>query len=100
MISVLMFVPVLTMRLFSEEHRTGTLEMMLTAPVEETVVVLSKFLAALILFLIVWLPWGLYLVSLRCVGGSAFDYRRWWASRSPCWSAGRPSSAWACSSPA
>jgi ABC-2 type transport system permease protein len=75
MISVLMFVPVLTMRLFSEEHRTGTLEMMLTAPVEETVVVLSKFLAALILFLIVWLPWGLYLVSLRWVGGSEFDYR-------------------------
>jgi ABC-type transport system involved in multi-copper enzyme maturation permease subunit len=75
MISVLMFVPVLTMRLFSEEHRTGTLEMMLTAPVEETVVVLSKFLAALVLFLAVWLPWGLFLVSLRHWGGSEFDYR-------------------------
>jgi ABC-type transport system involved in multi-copper enzyme maturation permease subunit len=74
-ISVLMLVPVLTMRLFSEEHRTGTLEMMLTAPVEETVVVLSKFLAALILFLAVWVPWGLYLVSLRVEGGAAFDYR-------------------------
>src|SRR5207248_2024431 len=32
-ICVLMLVPVLTMRLFSEEHRTGTLEMMFTAPV-------------------------------------------------------------------
>jgi ABC-type transport system involved in multi-copper enzyme maturation permease subunit len=74
-ISVLLLVPVLTMRLFSEEHRTGTLEMMLTAPVEETVVVLSKFLAALILFLAVWVPWGLYLISLRVEGGAEFDYR-------------------------
>ena len=74
-ISVLMLVPVLTMRLFSEEHRTGTLEMMLTAPVEEAVVVLSKFLAALVLFLAVWVPWGLYLVALRVEGGTAFDYR-------------------------
>ncbi len=74
-ISVLMLVPVLTMRLFSEEHRTGTLEMMLTAPVEETVVVASKFLAALVLFLAVWVPWGLYLVALRVEGGTPFDYR-------------------------
>jgi ABC-2 type transport system permease protein len=74
-ISVLMLVPVLTMRLFSEEHRTGTMEMTFTAPVGETVVVLSKFLAALILFLAVWVPWGLYLVGLRVYGGTAFDYR-------------------------
>jgi len=73
--SVLMLVPVLTMRLFSEEHRTGTLEMMFTAPVGEAVVVISKFLAALLLFLVVWAPWGLYLVGLRWYGGTEFDYR-------------------------
>jgi ABC-type transport system involved in multi-copper enzyme maturation permease subunit len=71
---VIMLVPVITMRLFSEEHRTGTLEMMFTAPVEEWVVVLSKFAAALIFFLVVWLPWGLYLIDLRAEGGTAFDY--------------------------
>ncbi|HEX5269913.1 MAG TPA: ABC transporter permease, partial [Gemmataceae bacterium] len=75
MISVIMLVPVLTMRSFSEERRTGTLEMILTAPVEETVMVVSKFLSALILFLAVWVPWGLYLVALRAFGGSQFDYR-------------------------
>jgi ABC-type transport system involved in multi-copper enzyme maturation permease subunit len=74
-IAVLMLVPVLTMRVFSEEKRTGTLEMMFTAPVDETVVVLSKFLALLIYFMGVWAPWGLYLVGLRVYGGEAFDYR-------------------------
>ncbi|HKI31952.1 MAG TPA: ABC transporter permease [Gemmataceae bacterium] len=72
---VIMLVPVITMRLFSEEHRTGTLEMTFTTPVEEWVVVLSKFCAALAFFLIVWLPWGLYLIDLRAEGGSEFDYR-------------------------
>jgi ABC-2 type transport system permease protein len=73
-ISVLMLVPVVTMRLFSEEHRTGTMEMMFTAPVEEWVVVLAKFTAALIFFLLSWLPWALFLVDLRAEGGATFDY--------------------------
>jgi ABC-2 type transport system permease protein len=74
-ICVLILVPVLTMRLLSEEQRTGTLEMTLTAPVEETVVVVSKFLAALIFFMLVWVPWGLFLVSLKWWGVTEFDYR-------------------------
>jgi ABC-type transport system involved in multi-copper enzyme maturation permease subunit len=73
-ICVVMVVPVITMRLLSEEHRSGTLEMTFTAPVEEWVVVLSKFTAALVFFLVVWVPWGLYLVDLRAEGGSPFDY--------------------------
>jgi ABC-type transport system involved in multi-copper enzyme maturation permease subunit len=74
-ICVLVLVPLLTMRLLSEEQRTGTLEMTLTAPVDETVVVASKFLAALIFFLLVWMPWGVFLISLRVAGGTPFDYR-------------------------
>src|SRR5262249_47574345 len=42
-ITLILVVPVLTMRLLSEEKRTGTLEVLLTAPVTETRVVLSKF---------------------------------------------------------
>jgi ABC-2 type transport system permease protein len=68
-------VPVLTMRLLSEEHRSGTLEVLLTAPVNEAAVVLSKFLAALVFFMVVFLPWGLLLVDLRVEGGEPFDYR-------------------------
>jgi ABC-type transport system involved in multi-copper enzyme maturation permease subunit len=67
-------VPALTMRLVSEEKRTGTMEVLLTAPVDETSVVLSKFLATWVMFLISWMPLGLDLVLLRIDGGSPFDY--------------------------
>jgi len=59
-IAMLMTVPVTTMRLFAEEARQGTLETLLTAPVRYPMVVLSKFLAAWIFFLMVWLPSLMY----------------------------------------
>ena len=68
-------VPALTMRLLSEEQRTGTLEVLLTAPVNESAVVIGKFLAAWIFALILWVPWWLFLVSLRYYGREEFDYR-------------------------
>jgi ABC-type transport system involved in multi-copper enzyme maturation permease subunit len=68
-------VPVLTMKLLSEEKRTGSLEVLLTAPVNETSVVVGKFLAALLLFIIMWTPWLFFLVALRIGGGIPFDYR-------------------------
>jgi ABC-type transport system involved in multi-copper enzyme maturation permease subunit len=74
-ISVIVAVPVLTMRLFSEEQRTGTLEVLMTAPVNEWPVVLSKFLAAFRFFLLAFYPWGLFLIALRVEGGEEFDYR-------------------------
>src|SRR5205823_1040340 len=51
-------VPLLTMRLMSEEQRTGTLEVLFTAPVTESMVVLSKFFAAFIFFFVALSPWG------------------------------------------
>lgn len=48
--------PVLTMRLFSEETRSGTLEGLLTAPVRTWQVVLSKFAAAYVTFAVLWVP--------------------------------------------
>jgi ABC-type transport system involved in multi-copper enzyme maturation permease subunit len=72
---VVFVVPLLTMRLLAEERRTGTLEVLLTAPVNETSVVLAKFFAALRVFLLVWYSWGFYLLALRVEGGEAFDYR-------------------------
>jgi ABC-type transport system involved in multi-copper enzyme maturation permease subunit len=68
-------VPLLTMRLFSEEKRTQTLEVLMTVPVEDVSVVLSKFAAAMIMFVLAWLPFGLYLIALRIEGGTPFDYR-------------------------
>ena len=71
---VVLPIPALTMRLLAEERRTGTLEVLLTGPVNEAPVVLSKFLATWIFFLLCWLPTGLFLVALR-MEGEAFDYR-------------------------
>jgi ABC-type transport system involved in multi-copper enzyme maturation permease subunit len=74
-IAVILAVPVLTMRLLSEEQRTGTLEVLLTAPVSESMIVLSKFFAALVFYVLIWLPWGLCLIALRVEGGQPFEYR-------------------------
>jgi ABC-type transport system involved in multi-copper enzyme maturation permease subunit len=70
---LVLIVPLLTMRLLSEERRSGTLEVLLTAPVNETTIVLSKFTAALIFFLMTWLPWPLFLLALRIENGQPFD---------------------------
>jgi ABC-2 type transport system permease protein len=48
--------PLITMRLFSEEERSGTLETLLTAPVRTWQVVLSKYFAAMIFYVLLWIP--------------------------------------------
>jgi ABC-type transport system involved in multi-copper enzyme maturation permease subunit len=61
--------------MLSEEKRSGTLEVLLTAPVNEWTVVMSKFLAALRVFMLCWYTWGIFLLALRIEGGKEFDYR-------------------------
>jgi len=68
-------VPIVTMRLLSEEKRSGTLEVLLTAPVNEINVVMCKFLAALRFYLFIWYPWAIYMVALYVESGQEFDYR-------------------------
>lgn len=58
-------VPLITMRVFSEEFKLGTIEMLLTAPVREWDVVLAKFFGALTFFIILWLPVALDLTALQ-----------------------------------
>ncbi len=64
-LSVLMMAPLLTMRTFSEEKRTGTLELLLTAPVSDWQVVLSKFLGALLSYCALWAATVIYFLILR-----------------------------------
>src|SRR5262249_28126166 len=42
---------------------------------DEWAIVVSKFLAACVMYLVMWVPFGLFLVYLRIAGGSDFDYR-------------------------
>ncbi len=53
---LILVTPILTMRLISEELKTGTVESLMTAPVSETQVVVAKYLAALIFYVFLWLP--------------------------------------------
>ncbi len=74
-VAIMVLVPILTMRLLSDETRTGSLEVLLTAPVNEVSVILAKFFASLIFFLIAWSPFFLFMVGFRVFGGEEFDYR-------------------------
>jgi ABC-2 type transport system permease protein len=53
---LLLLGPLLTMRLVSEELRSGSIEVLMTAPVTEAQVIAGKFLAALTFYAFLWLP--------------------------------------------
>jgi ABC-2 type transport system permease protein len=53
---VLLAAPVITMRLFALEKFTGTFETLMTTPVGDFQVVAAKFAAAIIFYIIMWLP--------------------------------------------
>ena len=46
----LFFIPMMTMRLFAEEKRTGTIELLATSPIRDIEVILGKWLAAMALY--------------------------------------------------
>lgn len=60
----LFLVPAVTMRSFSEEKRTGTLELLLTKPLTELQVVVAKYGAAVVLVLLAVLPTLVYVYTL------------------------------------
>src|SRR6266481_5215129 len=62
---VFLFIPpLLTMRLFAEERASGTLEMLLTAPLRDWQIVLAKYLACLAFYVVLWIPTLVYLPAL------------------------------------
>lgn len=60
--------PVLTMRLFAEERRSGTIEALLTAPVSAGGVVVGKYLATLSVYVAMWLPTLGYMALIGTYG--------------------------------
>ena len=72
-VTILLFVsPLLAMRLLSEEQRSGTIELLLTAPVRDWQVVWGKWLAAFILFVLMIAFTGVYVLILWRLGNPDF----------------------------
>jgi ABC-2 type transport system permease protein len=72
-IALLVAIPALTMRLIAEERRSGTIENLLTAPVTETEVVVAKWMAGVVMYLMLLLPFAIYLPFLYYQARFRFD---------------------------
>ncbi|MBI4003682.1 MAG: ABC transporter permease [Candidatus Omnitrophica bacterium] len=70
--SVLLMASLLTMRTFSEEKRTGSIELLLTAPVTDAQVVLAKFFGAWLAYAALWAFTLIFFFVLRSF--ASFDW--------------------------
>ena len=69
---LLLLTPVITMKLFSDESKSGTIETLMTSPVTDFDVVFGKFLAALSLYTVMILPTWIYVLFLTIFGNPDF----------------------------
>ena len=66
---VFMFlIPAVTMRLFADEKKSGTIELLLTRPLTDLQIILSKYFAGLLLVLFALVPTLVYYFSVRSLG--------------------------------
>jgi ABC-2 type transport system permease protein len=64
----LILIPAITMRSFSEEMRTGTIELLFTRPLSDLQIVVAKFLAGLTLVLLAIFPTLIYYITIHFLG--------------------------------
>jgi len=64
----LLFIPAISMRSFSEEYNTGTIESLITKPIAPYKIVLGKFLAIFTLVVISIIPTFLYVITIYFIG--------------------------------
>ncbi len=62
------FIPALTMRLISEENRMGTIELLLTKPVSNWQVLMSKYIASLLLIVVALVLTLPYIITVSSIG--------------------------------
>jgi len=66
---VLMFlIPAITMRMFAEEKKAGTIELLLTKPLTDWDIILGKFLSGWLLVILAIVPTIIYYVSVYMLG--------------------------------
>lgn len=64
----LFLIPALTMRLFADEKKAGTMELLFTKPLSDLQIILAKYSAALLLLVVALIPTLLYYYSLYQLG--------------------------------
>jgi ABC-2 type transport system permease protein len=64
----LFFTPAITMRLISEERKGGTMELLVTMPINDSAIIIGKYLAALALLVASILPTIVYLITVSFLG--------------------------------
>jgi ABC-2 type transport system permease protein len=70
-------VPLLTMSMFSDEYKSGRIEMLRTSPITEVDMVLGKFLGGMVYYLVLVGSTLLYLgilIAMRAKGSGPMDY--------------------------
>jgi ABC-2 type transport system permease protein len=72
-IAILVSIPLITMRLFAEERRQGTIEALLTVPVTETEIVVAKWLGGVLMYCALLVPFFMYLPFLYFQAKYDFD---------------------------
>lgn len=70
---LLFLIPMLTMRTLAEEKKLGTIELLFTSPIRISEIILGKFLAAFVVFLVIILPTIEYPIVLLVAGSPAPD---------------------------
>ncbi len=78
----LFLVPAVTMRLFSDEKRLGTIELLFTRPLTDLQIIMSKYLAGLVLVILSLLPTLVYYFSVYRMGNPVgnIDVGGFWGS--------------------
>ncbi len=78
----LFLVPAVTMRLFADEKKSGTIELLFTKPFTDLQIIISKFLSGLVLVLFSLIPTLIYFISVYLLGteNSNIDVGGTWGS--------------------
>ena len=78
----LFLIPALTMRMFPDEYRSGTMELLLTRPVSRLQIVMAKYLAGVLLAVLSLLPVLVWLLTVGWLGAPKFnlDFGGFWGS--------------------
>ncbi len=64
----LFLIPAITMKMFAEEKKNGTIELLLTKPLGEVSIIMAKFLAGIALVVVSVLPTLIYIVAVYQLG--------------------------------